>query len=207
MKRILCLLLLLAGISSVSMAQEVYNSSGKKNGYKKKKVEGYDPDKLIIGGGLNLGYYGDYVNLGISPKLGYRLNDALSVGVGIGYQYYRSPYDPDYYPGKYVKDNIFFPGVWAKCKIYGPVFAAADFEYDIISEKGYDVRYDANANPFLVSSKITVSAPVMLIGLGYKYELGGRTSAVAELMYDVIQDKYSPYREQLAYRVGIFVGL
>ncbi len=208
MKRIVCLLLLCAGVFSVS-AQDVYNSSGQKGGYKKKqKKEGYDPDKLVLGGGLNLGYSGDYANVGISPKVGYKLNDYITVGVGLGYQYYRSPFDvTGNFPGKYINDNIIFPGIWVKSKIWGPFFAAADLEFDIISEKSFDVRYDVNANPYLVNYKVTVTAPCALVGLGYKYQLGGRVSATAEVMYDVIQADYSPYRQQLVYRAGIFVGL
>jgi len=43
--------------------------------------------------------------------------------------------------------------------------------------------------------------------LGYKQSLGGRTTAVFEAMYDAIQDTYSPYRNIIVYRAGIFVGL
>ncbi len=207
MKRIFCLVLLCAFFVSAT-AQDVYTSSGSKTGYRKKTPKkGYDPDKLIIGGGINLGYSGDYANFEISPKVGYKFNKVLSAGVGLGYQYYKSPFDPDYYPGKYIHDNIVYPALWAKANIWGPFFAATDFEYDIISEKGYNVNYDTYGNPYLVNDKITVSAPRLLVGPGYKYQVGGRVNLTFEIMYDVLQQQYSPYYQQLVYRAGIYVGL
>ncbi len=206
MKQMLCTLLLCAGFLSLS-AQDVYNSSGRTGGYKKKEQKGYDPDKLVLGGGLNLGYSGDYANFGIAPKVGYKFTNFLTAGVGMGYQYYKAP---DYYFNNtmiYQHQNIFFPGVWAKCMVYNPIFLAADFEYDITSLRYYKPVYANGQLDHVVRQNMTVTAACMLVGAGFKQSLGGRTSATFEVMYDVLQADYSPYKNMLVYRAGIYVGL
>lgn len=213
----LCTLLLCAGFIGVS-AQDVYNSSGKTNGYRKKEQKGYDPAKLVLGGGLNVNYAsiqlddyhsGSYVQFGISPKVGYKLTDFLTVGVGIGYQYYKNP-DFIFVPKDqvaYVHYNIYYPGIWAKCMVYNPIFIATDFEYDITRVRQYDVVYANGQQDHLEKERITVTAACLLVGAGFKQSLGGRTSATVEIMYDVLQADYSPYKGQLVYRAGIYVGL
>ena len=208
-------MLLCAGFLSLS-AQDVYNSSGRAGGYKKKEKKGYDPDKLILGGGINANYSsvpvddvhsGAYVQVGISPKVGYKVTDFLAVGVGIGYQYYKTP---DYYFNNqiaYIHDNIYYPGIWTKCSVYKPLFIAADLEYDIISQRSYRGIYNYLGQPdHLLRQHITVGAPACLVGAGLKQSLGGRTSGTFEIMYDVIQADYSPYKGTLVYRAGIYVG-
>src|ERR1022692_4776451 len=91
MKHIIWVLLVFVSISYAS-AQDVYTSSGKPGYHKKtKKVKGYDPSKLIIGGGLTAGYADGSVAVGISPIVGYRFTDHFSAGVGIGYLYSQLP--------------------------------------------------------------------------------------------------------------------
>ncbi len=200
--------LLLSLVFFGATAQEVYNSSGKANGYRKKEVKGYDPDKLVIGGGLNLGYSGDYANVGISPKVGYRVKPFLTVGVGLGYQFYKI-YDytingtqsvPQYF-------NILYPGIWAKCTVYNPFFISTDFEYDIIKNSYYAPDYSSGYLQKGRKQSQTVTAACWLVGAGFKQPLGGRTTAIFEVMYDVLQADYSPYQKTLVYRAGIFVGL
>lgn len=188
-------------------AQEVYNSSGRPGGYKKKEIKGYDPDKLIIGGGINLGYSGDFANIGLSPKVGYKLNNFLAVGVGLGYQYYKAPdllYNNKQY---YIRENIVYPSIWAKCTVYNPIYIAADIEYNVVMVQYHDFDYYQPNQP-LVLKNLTKGIPATLVGVGFKQPIGGRTSATFEVMYDLLQaDDYSPYQKTLVYRAGIFVGL
>ncbi len=207
MRQMLCTLLLCAGFLSVS-AQDVYNSSGKANGYRKKEQKGYDPAKLVLGGGLNAGLSSDYANFGISPKVGYKLTDFLSAGVGLGYQYYKIyDYTLQNNQAQYQHYNIIFPGVWAKCMVYNPIFIAADFEYDITNLRYYVPDYSSGTADRAIRKTQSVTAACMLVGAGFKQSLGGRTSATFEIMYDLLQADYSPYKNQLVYRAGIYVGL
>lgn len=205
MKPILTLLLV-CFLAISGFAQTKYNSSGKSGGYRHKVKKGYDPSKLVLGGGLNLGYSGDYANIGISPKVGYKVTDFLAVGVGIGYQYYKSP---QYVVGDklyYENDHIVFPGIWAKCNVVSNLFLAVDAEYDFVFLRGYEAYYD-NTNLVFRKASFFAGAPCLLAGGGFKQSLGGRTSITMEIMYDILQADYSPYRKQLVYRGGIYVGL
>ncbi|MFI5195605.1 MAG: hypothetical protein ACHQD8_00810, partial [Chitinophagales bacterium] len=198
---------LFIGISYAS-AQDVYTSSGKAGYHKKtKKQKGYDPDKLIIGGGLNAGIGGGYANAGISPIVGYRFTHHFSAGIGLGYQYYQEPVyvDPNNpYKVSYIHDNIIYPNVWTRYFVYRNLFVDATLEYDFINQKA--PGYDNYGN--LTTVKLNVTNTCLLIGIGIKQPVGGRVSLFAELIYDVLQEPYSPYPQGVPdFRLGICAGL
>ncbi len=207
MKRIICLLLVCSIVYNAS-AQDTYNSSGRAGGYKRQQQKGYDPDKLVLGGGFNLGYAGDYINLGISPKVGYKLKSYLAAGVGLGYQYYRAydfTYDNKIY---YVHENIITPSIWAKCFVYNPFFLSTDVELNLIGLRGSKPAIDpVTYQYYITGDKINVSAVSWLVGPGLRQSMGGRFSGTLEILYDVLQADYSPYKQQLVWRASIYVGL
>ena len=179
-----------AGIS-IASAQEVYTSSGKPGNHKKavkKKKKGYDPDRLIIGGGLNAGYSGDFANAGISPIVGYRITDHFSAGIGLGYQFYKFPAGEYNYKLYYSYENILYPSVWTRYFVYKNFFVSGSFEYHWINLKE---PFDYTSN--LHTTRSSHTNPCLLMGAGIRQPLGGRVSAYAELIYDVLQGKYSPY--------------
>lgn len=188
MRNIVWIMILCLGVTYAS-AQEVYTSSGKQHYQKKGKKKGYDPDKLIIGGGLNGGISGDYINVGIAPIVGYRLTNRFSAGVGLGYQYYKFPdYVDPYYKVYYGSMNIIYPSLWSRYFFYRNFFLSATYEYDFISLKE-PLDHFGNLN----TTKSNVTNSCVLVGVGMKMPLGGRVSFYAELIYDVLQGTYSPY--------------
>jgi hypothetical protein len=202
MKRIIVVLLLCVGFTYVS-AQEVYNSSGKPGYHKKtKKNKGYDPSKLILGGGLQAGFGDGYAVAGISPMVGYKFTSHFAAGVGIGYLYEQAP-DPNWStfpPVYYDKENIVYPNLWARYFVWRGLYLTGAFEYDFISLKA-PVDYLGDVG------KLNVNAQCLLAGLGIKQPLGGRASFFIELMWDFLQQPYSPYLGQPDIRAGIAVGL
>lgn len=208
MKNVILALLLITGISYAS-AQEVYTSSGKPGYHKKsKKTQGYDPDRLILGGGFTAGFGSGYVNVGASPIVGYRITNSFSAGIGLGYQYYQEPHDnidpADPLKVFYYKENIVYPNVWARMMVYRNFYVTSSFEYDIITLKypGYD---GVSANPTTLKANVTNSC--LLMGAGFRQPLGGRVSMFIEMVYDVLQGKYSPYVGPPTFRVGFAAGL
>ena len=205
MKQAILVLLLFVGISYAS-AQDVYTSSGK-TGYHKKtnKKKGFDPDKLILGGGVNLSFGNGYANYGITPIVGYRLTHNLAVGVGLGYQYYQTPdpYFSTYNSTYYDKESIVFPNVWARYTVWRGLYVLGQFEYDFIklTQPGFDI----NSN--IINTSSNVNATCLLLGLGIKFRIAGRTSFFVEIAYDVLQQQWSPYYQQLVPHAGICVGL
>lgn len=207
MKKIIVILLLCAGFHYAS-AQEVYNSSGKPGYHKKtKKDKGYDPSKLVIGGGIMLDYSELYATYGISPIVGYHFTKNLVAGVGLGYIYNQSA-DPNFFnppPIYYDKENIVYPNAWVKYFIWRGLYVCGSYEYDFI---GLSVpALDINTNN-IITERESVNASCLLLGLGVKLHIAGRVSAFVELNRDILQQEYSPYDgEPLIYRAGVTVGL
>ena len=203
MKSIFWMLLLFVGISCAS-AQDVYTSSGKPGYYKKtKKVKGFDPSKLIIGGGLNASYSNDYVSVGISPLVGYKITDQFSAGIGLGYQYYKFvSYVDQYYNAYYSSQNIIYPSIWGRYFVFRNFFVDATLEEDFIYQTDPLDQY-GNFN----ATKSTFTVPCLLMGVGVNFPIAGRVSLFAEVMYDVLQDPNSPYYGQIVPRAGICAGL
>ena len=201
MRKIVFIFLLCLSASAV-MAQEVYNSSGKTN-YKKKKEKGYDPDKLVLGGGMNLSFGNGYANVGVSPIVGYRFGKHFYAGVGLGYQYYKFPDYIDPFNNVYFSYmNIIYPNVWSRYVVYRNIFVSSAIEYDIISLKRPLDRYGN-----LKQTTYKVDNRCLLIGVGFRQPLGGRVSFYGELFYDVLQGEYSPYpKGSPGLRFGVAAG-
>ncbi len=208
MKQILVGILLLAGISYAG-AQEVYTSSGKQGYHKKvKKSKGYDPSKLIVGGGFAANFGGGYADVGLAPIVGYKITELLSAGVGFGYLYSQSPVyvDPvDPYKASYVRAHIIYPSVWARYFVYENFFVSSTFEYDII--KARVPGYDNYGN--LTTLSVNQTNSCLFVGGGLRMPLGGRVYLYGELLYDVIQGEHSPYAPGFPtiLRVGFAAGL
>lgn len=197
------ILLLFVSLSYAS-AQDVYTSSGKTNYKKAKKHKGYDPDKLIVGGGINGGFNSGAVAAGLSPFVGYRLTKNLSAGVGVGYLYSRIP---DYYDQLtdkiyYANSHLVYPSVWARYVVWRNIFLSTAYEYDLINQKRPLDQY-GQLNP----TKSSYTNSCMWVGAGLKQPIAGRVSLYAELRFDVLQQPNSPYLNGPDLRVGVIAGL
>ncbi len=210
MKYLLTVLICCLTINLAS-AQEVYNSSGKPGNRKHKeeaKVKGFDPSKLVFGGGINLAL-GTITNVGISPTVGYHFTKKFVAGVGIGYSYleikdyydlYTSSTGDQYFP---LKSSVIYPNVWATYNLnnnpYNTFFVQGQFEYDIMQATQYN--YDATYTT-IQSSNFNVNVPCLLLGVGVRKPLSERVSVTFSIVYDVLQQEYSPYKSD-----NVFTGL
>jgi len=203
MKRIASLLALCILLVSVSNAQQTYNSSGGRSNAQKKKKEqkGFDPQKLIFGGGLSLGL-GTVTTLGVSPIIGYRITDRVSAGIGMGYQYMRIK---DYYASGYdYKASILYPSAWARCLVFRNFFVQAEFEHDFQTFNNYE--FDPGGSGAVVTVKEKYDNNALLLGAGLRQPVTQNSSFVIMGLYDVIQDPNSPYLGQIDFRFGFNVG-
>ncbi len=222
MKKVLNILLLCLLTATVS-AQDVYNSSGRPvkvddNGNVKREEEkGFSTDKLIFGGWGVLGIGSGVTNIGVTPVLGYRVSDAFSAGISLGYQYFKVKYSQNYYfinpatgEGEYYPftSNVYSPSLWARYIVWNNIFAHVEYEHNIMSLSRYEPQVQPGlvGYPPIVKVNETIQVPALLVGAGLRQPISPRTSFVAMLLYDVIQDKYSPYRGTIAVRLGINAG-
>lgn len=215
MKRLLTLLTLVC-LTCAAHAQEVYNASGKRTSQRGRQTsQGFDPNKIIFGGGLALGFGNNSLVLGASPIIGYRITDRFSAGVGVGYLYARINeevvlYDPTI-PGPRAypyKSSLFYPSVWTRFLITQNIFLHAEFEYDFQSARYYDYDSDPTSptvnHPILIKDNIQTQA--LLLGGGFRQPITTNTSLTGVLLYDVLQQKYSPYKNRVDFRLGVSVG-
>lgn len=206
MKKLLLVLLMSVCAGSL-MAQEVYNSSGKLGGFKRKTVKGYDPDRLIVGGGFNAGFNNGNMNLGIAPIVGYRITNHFSAGVGVGYQYFKSVFFDNLNGSKQLTahSHLIYPSTWIRQFLYKNIFTDLTLEHAFINQRypNYDPVYGTYA-----TKRVNYTNTALLLGLGVRQPLGGRVSMIASLFYDLLQGENSPYpRNGIDFRFGIVAGL
>jgi hypothetical protein len=147
-------------------------------------------DRLITGGGLGL-QFGDYTYIQIAPILGYRVTDQFHAGIGLNYTYYK--YNDRAYNYKY-ETSIYGGSVWTRYFFLENLFGEATFEMLNMDVPG--------PNYELVRDNI----PVLMVGGGYAQSIGGQSALLLRILWDVIEDPYSPYANPI-FSVGFSVGL
>jgi hypothetical protein len=182
MKKFFGLLIITIGIIQCTMAQD---SDGK----------GFDKSKLFVGGSLGLAF-GTYTIINVSPLVGYRFTDVLAAGVGVNYSYYG--YDDGLYTSKqsYVGMSIF-----------GRVYPIQQLFIQVQPELNYmwaSQVPDAGQN--LPELKVNQFVPTLLMGGGAAIPTGANGAITISVMYDVLQNVWSPYYHQAVYGFGYNVG-
>jgi hypothetical protein len=211
MRKVLILLMLCIGFGA--SAQEVYTSSGKPANAKKKeeKKKGFDPSRLIVGGGIGFGI-GDVTTFSVSPIVGYRISEKFAAGVGFGYQYLKvkdyfelqeldSPYAYQYYD---YKSSIISVSVWGRYLIFRNLFVQLAYEHNFMSFQNY--RYGPGPEYDIEPFKIKYNAPSVLVGVGFRQPISDNASMFIMAQYDVLQNEYSPYYGRIVPNIGFNIG-
>ncbi len=206
----LSLLLFLFGTTSAALAQRVYTSSGKpakaqKNRSGAGESKGFDPDRLVFGGGLSAGF-GTYTNIGISPIVGYRFTDNLMAGIGLGYQYVRVRGVLANPLGGYQdsKLHVFTPSVWARYAFLENFFAQAEYEYNAITYN--DLAFDPNNSNNIITVNKHLNVPAVLVGGGIRQRITDRSSILLTVLFNVYKSDIQIYPNGPIFRVGFNVG-
>lgn len=180
-------LLALALVATASSAAFGQKSSHKKG--KKKKDEYSLKSHLWYGGNFGLGFNGylggSIFSLELSPMVGYKIWGPFSAGPRLGFQY--SSFKEQGI--KAVNLFSFEPGLFARARIYGPIFAHLEAANEYAQYPDY---YDPAINTY---TKATSQYFNQYIGLGYN--TGSSTGGGTELLvlYNVAaaQDPNYPY--------------
>ena len=199
MKKLFLILTFLLSINTVCFSQiyidnqgNIYDNTKKTNTnsnaqiLKKQSNSGagfqFDKSKLSIGGNLGL-QLGDYTVVNISPQVGYDFSKYLTAGVGVGYTYLKESHYNTKWTNSYLSFNLFG-------RFYPVDFLVIGIQPEI-SRMWQTIKVNGvgySENKFV---------PSFLVGGGLRY--GG---VIAMIQYDVIQDDYSPYGDNLVYTVG-----
>lgn len=157
---------------------------------------GFDKSKLFFGGALGLSF-GTYTIVNVSPLVGYRFSPLFAAGAGVNYSYYG--YDDGYYTYKQS---------YAGMSIFGRLFPIQQFFIQVQPQLDYmwysqSVDGPNNDQPPV---KINQFVPSLLMGGGAAIPTGGNGAITISIMYDVLQNFYSPYYHQAVYGFGYTVG-
>lgn len=208
MKRIIILIILVA-TAITGQAQEVYSSSGGKVNKRNQEKTGFDPSRIIYGGGIGLGFANNVFAIAVSPIIGYRISERFAAGIGIGYQYYQANDAIQYFNINTglnefytIKTSIYTGSVWGRFIVWNNIFVQAEVEGNNLET--FDIYYDNNSQFVVDKDRITV--PSILLGAGIRQPISERVSFLAAALYDVLQQPYSPYRGRIDIRFGVAVG-
>jgi hypothetical protein len=138
-------------------------------------------DRLWFGGGVGLSF-GTVTAIQLDPLVGYKVDtkDKFTVGVGASYWYLRDNRFPN---------NNTFEGYgyrpFVRYRFIEQAFAHAEF-----------LHMNVDTYNFFTDRVERIWVPHVLVGGGYVQPLGGRSSIFLQVLFDVLQDPNSIYRNQ-----------
>ena len=133
------------------------------------------PSRIYYGGELGLSF-GDYTSISVRPLVGYLFSSRLSGGVKVGYQYVndsRGVYD-------YTASN-YGASVFGRFRLTPQIYATAEYA---------EINYEFQTGP---NNSEREWVPFLYLGGGFVKQIGPKTSAYAEVTFDVLNDESSPY--------------
>lgn len=146
-------------------------------------------NKIYYGGYVNLSF-GKYTVIGAEPMIGYKLTPKLSVGGKFSYEYIKDKRYHDEY-----ETSNYGISVFSRLRITQGLYAHAEY-----STMNYRLYYDDGSN-----SRKWV--PFLLLGGGLSQPVTKNTWFNAEVLFDVLQSKNSPYKPwEPFFSVGFGVG-
>lgn len=158
-------------------------------------VKGFDKSKLFVGGGLGLAF-GTYTIVNVSPLVGYHFSELFAAGIGINYSYYG--YSDGYYNYKQS---------YAGLSIFGRVYPVRQFFIQFQPGENYMWYAQSGIGSYQNQPTIKINqfVPTLLLGGGAAIP-AGNGSIIISVMYDVLQNPYSPYYHQAVYGFGYTFG-
>lgn len=144
----------------------------------KPKEHRFDKERLFFGGGLGL-QFGDIVMISFAPEVGYRFTKRFNAGIGISYFYISSTSPVTF------STNIYGGKVFGSFSTFENLFIHAEYEVINLETKYF--------NPNIYPEQTRFNIGSMLIGPGYKFKLGERSSLNLLVLYNLNETAYSPY--------------
>ncbi|MFI5152425.1 MAG: hypothetical protein ACHQET_03780 [Chitinophagales bacterium] len=181
------LLLMTILISLLAFSQEQEQTS-----------QGFDKSRLFFGGNFGLSF-GTYTFINVTPQVGYHLSNYFAVGTGINFIYSSTKY----YPGSIYEYKSEYGAVGLN--IFGRFYPIQYIMLHAQPELNYvwGKQTFSDGSPSIKIANRVV--PSLLLGGGVIIP-AGRGSLIASLLYDVIQDRDSPYYGFPVFGFGFNIG-
>jgi hypothetical protein len=158
------------------------------------KKGGFDPSRLYFGGNFGA-TFGNFTFINVSPQVGYRVSPIFSAGTGVNFIYQSNKQDFGYYTQT---SNYAYVGL----NVFGRVNPFRFVVLNVQPELNY-VWGNVKSEPGSFEAKQEGTfVPSLLLGGGVVIPAGQRSSLVAMLQYDVVQDKLSPYGNSAFFTFG-----
>lgn len=150
-------------------------------------------DKIYFGGNIGLAF-GTETQIEIAPYVGYRFTSRWSAGIGGSYNYYKTSRSFGSFSTSLYGGNIFTKYTIARDFPAKGMSIFSHLEYEALSleKKYFKEPFDENGR-FIMHS--------VIVGGGLRQYLGGRASMELLILFNLNQNKYSPYQTPIV-RVG-----
>ena len=145
-------------------------------------------------GGLS---FGSVTYVEIAPLVGYRVTDRFSFGVNPKYSFIH--FKPTYNSQDY-KTHIIGGSFFVRYFILDNIFLHAEYEVN-----NYPVLTQQCQTCPLKLRRMNIES--LLIGGGYMQKMGDVSGIYIQVLYDVLQNPYSPYYRIPVLRAGVMFGL
>lgn len=160
---------------------------------KDSEIQGFDVNKMFIGGNIILGYGGgsssSQFTIGANPEIGYSIYKNLDLGLAFNVVNQSGSYYDNYYYAN-VKYNAFQfgAGVFARIHITDGIFLHAQPEFNNIKYTGSTDNASVTVTPEKISSNS------FLVGIGYGTRDIGNGNFFTLILIDLQNNRNSPYR-------------
>ncbi len=146
----------------------------------------FDIKNVVVGGQFGFNITNGQTAINVSPQLGYRFNQYLTAGAGVGYSYYSYK---DVFNQKYSQNYL-------GMNIYGQVnpikYVALKVQPEVYQMWGQNIE--------------TQTIPCLLVGAGATIPTGNNGGVSMMFYYDVAQNDFSPYGKDIFYSIGYTFG-
>ena len=159
--------------------------------------QGFDKSRLFFGGYLGLSFSSYSTAINISPQVGYFFNEHFAAGVGVSYSYYKYTY----YYGSNLSQQ--YSSSYAGMNVFGRFYPIRQVFIQVQPEFNY--VWGNNYYATTVDGKVSEFVPSLLLGAGGAIP-AGRGALIISIMYDVVQNRLSPYYQQAVYSFGYNIG-
>ncbi len=180
-------------LCSLIMLVLMFPSSGKAQNPYMQNNRGSFTDKLYFGGQLGF-TIGTYTSISIWPLVGYKATPKLSFGLQPGYEYISY----DYFGLDYSASNYGIRA-FSRYRFIPQLYGHAEFAYI-----NYELATDIVNNEIITEREFV---PFLFLGGGFSQPIAGNAYMYAQVLFDVLQDKNSPYQAgEPFWSIGVVAG-
>lgn len=145
--------------------------------------------RMVFGGSFGMAFGSGYVSVNISPQVGYEFNRYFTAGGGIGYFYYKDNHHGNNFSQNYLGLNAF-------ARFHPIRFISLEVQPEIYRMWGSSGGHSLDSQ----------TVPCLLIGGGVNIPSGRNGVVTMMIHYDVVQNDWSPYGNQIFYSIGYIFG-